>query len=166
MSLCRSALLACVLLAVAPTAASAADVSISGATLSFAAADGENNAVTVSLAAGTYTLADAGAPVTPGAGCSAGGGNAVTCPSAGITALTIDGRDLDDTITVGGGERQCGAGDRDVGRRSGGGGDCEQDAGQECGTTQRHVTRVIDRTCVDLMAAERSTHVLDTCSIA
>ena len=104
MHLCRSALLACVLLAVAPAAASAADVSISGATLAFAAADGENNVVTVSFVPGTYTLVDTGAPsLTPVAPCVTADANTVTCPSAGITALTIDGRDLDDMINVGAG---------------------------------------------------------------
>ena len=74
MHLCRSALLACVLLAVAPAAASAADVSISGATLAFAAADGENNVVSVSFVPGTYTLVDTGAPsLTPVAPCVTAG---------------------------------------------------------------------------------------------
>jgi hypothetical protein len=58
MSLCRSALIAVILLIVAPAAAQAGDASISGATLSYTAADGEANAVTVSFAPGTYTIAD------------------------------------------------------------------------------------------------------------
>ncbi|HEX5620620.1 MAG TPA: calcium-binding protein [Solirubrobacteraceae bacterium] len=104
MHLCRSALLACVLLALAPAAASAADVSITGATLSFAAADGENNVVTVSFVPGTYTLTDSVATVaTSGACSSTPDPHTVTCPSAGITAITIDGRDLDDVINVGAG---------------------------------------------------------------
>ena len=104
MNLCRSALLACVLLALAPAAASAADVSISGSTLVFAAADGETNNVTVSIGGGNYTVVDTGSTVLNyAAPCVAAGPNTVTCASAGITALTIDGRDLDDTITVGAG---------------------------------------------------------------
>ena len=60
----RIILLACTLVLVAAPAAQAATASISGATLTFVAADGEANQLAVSLAAGTYTLTDAGAPVT------------------------------------------------------------------------------------------------------
>src|SRR4051794_21260282 len=99
----RIALAGLMLLVGAPATAQAADVSLSGATLAFTAGDNEPNNVTVSLAGGTYTVADSGATVTPGAGCSAAGANAVTCPSAGVTTLTLDGRDLADTIAIGAG---------------------------------------------------------------
>ena len=70
----------------------------------FAAADGETNNVTVSIGGGNYTVVDTGASVlNPVAPCVTAGANTVTCASAGITALTIDGRDLDDTISVGAG---------------------------------------------------------------
>jgi hypothetical protein len=58
----RIALLAFTLALVAAPAAQAATASLSGATLTFVAADGEANQLALSLAAGTYTLTDAGAP--------------------------------------------------------------------------------------------------------
>ena len=39
---------------------------VAGSTLSFAAVDGEANDVTVAFAPGTYTITDAGAPVSAG----------------------------------------------------------------------------------------------------
>ncbi len=98
----RIVLLACTLVLVAAPAAQAATASISGATLTFAAADGEANQLAVSLAAGTYTLTDAVAPITAAAGCTQLLPDTVTCPSAGITALVLEGRDLDDAITLSG----------------------------------------------------------------
>jgi hypothetical protein len=94
---------AVLVLAAVPAPGQAADASIGGSTLTFAAGADEANDLTVSLAAGAYTLIDAVAPVTAGAGCAQVAPNAVSCPSAGITLLTLDGRDLDDRIAVGGG---------------------------------------------------------------
>jgi Ca2+-binding RTX toxin-like protein len=100
----RSALIALLVLAAAPAAAQAADVSVvSGTTLTFIAADGEANAVSVSLAAGTYTVSDAGANVTAGSGCSQAAANAVTCPVGSINLVSVDTRDLADTIALGAG---------------------------------------------------------------
>jgi Ca2+-binding RTX toxin-like protein len=99
--LCRSALLAALVLGAAPAAAQAADAWTAGATLNFVALEGEANALTVTLAGGTYTLTDGGAPVTAGAGCAQVTASEVTCPAAGITALSLDGRDRDDAVTVG-----------------------------------------------------------------
>ncbi len=101
----RLALVACALVliaALAAPAAHAATVTLSGATLTFVAADGEANQLAVSLAAGTYTLTDAGAPVTAAAGCSQLAADAATCPAAGVTSLVLEGRDLDDVIAVSG----------------------------------------------------------------
>ena len=56
----------------------------------------------MSLAAGTYTLTDAGAPVTAAAGCAQLAADAATCPAAGVTSLVLEGRDLDDAIAVSG----------------------------------------------------------------
>jgi Ca2+-binding RTX toxin-like protein len=97
----RSALIAVAILALTPAAAQAGTVTLSGATLSFAAADGESNNVSVTLSGGNYTVTDSGASLTYVGGCSGGSGAPVVCPSAGVTALTLDGRDLADTITVG-----------------------------------------------------------------
>jgi Ca2+-binding RTX toxin-like protein len=101
MRLLQSALLAVVLTVALPAVAQAADVSVSGTTLTFAAGDDEANSVSVSLAASTYTVADAGANVTAGSGCSQAGTNAVTCPQGTINLLNIDVRDLADTVALG-----------------------------------------------------------------
>ena len=107
MRIWRSALIAFSLLVAAPAAAQAADVSVSGATLTFAALDGETNDLNVSLAAGVYTLVDlGGTPVTatvPGVPCTQVLPATVTCPQGSITLLVLDGRDHDDTITLGAG---------------------------------------------------------------
>ena len=58
--LCRSALIAALLLGAAPTAASAATASAVGNTLTFSAAEGEVNQLSVTLASGVYTLTDTG----------------------------------------------------------------------------------------------------------
>src|SRR6185503_5763435 len=101
-----SALMAPLILAFAPAAAQAADVSVSPAsTLNFVAGDNEANNVSITLAAGTYTVNDTGVPavpVTAGSGCTQAAANTVTCPVGSITALAIDGRDLADTITLAG----------------------------------------------------------------
>jgi Ca2+-binding RTX toxin-like protein len=99
MSLCRSALLTAVLVLAAPAAAQASDVSLVGGVLTYVAADNEANAVTLSLAAGTYTFGDAVA-VTPGTGCSQAGPDGATCSATGVTSVSIDVRDEADTVTL------------------------------------------------------------------
>ena len=106
--LCRTALLAAFLLAVAPSAASAATAWTAAPTLFFLAAENEENRLSVSLGGGVYTLTDTGgAPITAGANCTQVPGNPseVTCPSGSITGLNLDARDGGDTITVAAGER-------------------------------------------------------------
>jgi Ca2+-binding RTX toxin-like protein len=99
----HTALIAVILVLAAPAAAQAADVSVSGTTLAFTAADNEANAVSITLAAGTYTVVDAGVPsVTANGGGCAAVANTVTCPVGSINAVTVDGRDLADTIALSG----------------------------------------------------------------
>jgi Ca2+-binding RTX toxin-like protein len=87
---------------IAPAGAQAATVSTSGATLSYVAGDGFRNVVTVGVNGANFEIADTGLDtLTPGGACVAAI-NMVTCPTAGITALNIDGRDGDDDITVSG----------------------------------------------------------------
>ena len=101
MRMWRITLLAFSLLVAAPAAAQAADVSVTGNTLSFAALDGETNDLNVSLAGGFYTLVDlGGTPVTAGAGCVQVLPATATCAQGTINALILDGRDHADTITV------------------------------------------------------------------
>ena len=103
MPLCRSALVATVLLAVAPTAAHAGTASVAGGALSYVAAEGEANDLSVAVGGGNYTLTDlAGHAIAAGTGCSATATpSEVTCASPGITSLSLDARDRDDTIAVG-----------------------------------------------------------------
>jgi Ca2+-binding RTX toxin-like protein len=82
-----------------PATANAATLSIAGSTVSFAAADGETNDVTVALAAGAYTITDAGAPLNAGP-CTQLTANSASCTAGGITALSLDARDRDDRIVV------------------------------------------------------------------
>jgi Ca2+-binding RTX toxin-like protein len=93
------------LVAAVPSAAQAADVATTGATLSFVALEGEANALTVSLAGGVYTLTDTGGAAvdTVDVDCTEVTPSQVTCPAAGITLLSIDARDRNDTVTVGSG---------------------------------------------------------------
>src|SRR5213078_3297979 len=90
----RPALLAatagCVLAALTAPAAFAGTASVTATRLSYTAAPGETNNVTIS---------DSGASVSAGAGCSSAGSNKVTCPGSAINLLIVDTNDLDDTVT-------------------------------------------------------------------
>jgi Ca2+-binding RTX toxin-like protein len=87
-----------------PAASFAGTASTDGFFVSYAANDGEQNNVTVQLSAGVYTITDT-AGVTAGAGCTAAGANSATCPQAAAPNpdhLAVGGRDLNDTIDLGG----------------------------------------------------------------
>jgi Ca2+-binding RTX toxin-like protein len=72
-----------------------------GATIAFSADNNEDNTLTVSLAAGEYTLTDATALAgTVGAPCMKPAPNTVTCPAAGVNRLEINLGNLDDTAVV------------------------------------------------------------------
>ena len=66
---------------------------------------GEVNNVTVSRFGWTYTIADTGASITPGFGCSAAGPGKVTCSSSKINRVSVSTGAGNDTITVTGGPR-------------------------------------------------------------
>jgi Ca2+-binding RTX toxin-like protein len=93
------------LAAVAAPQAVAATASVSASTLSFVAADGETNNVTISHTGSTFTLTDAGAVITPGSGCTAEGPNQVSCAFTSTPPPThvvhINVGDLDDTVSYG-----------------------------------------------------------------
>src|SRR3954454_9984698 len=93
------ALVSAMLALAAASPAQASSVSVSGSTLSFAAADGEANDVTVTLSGGAYVVADVGATLSPGT-CTPLSPNSASCTATGITALSLDARDRDDRITV------------------------------------------------------------------
>jgi hypothetical protein len=84
-------------------AAGAATVQV-GATgaVDYAAAPGELNDVQASASGTTVTIADAGAPITPGPGCTATGARAATCTVEGFPRLSAALGDGDDTAAASG----------------------------------------------------------------
>src|SRR5919204_4661227 len=89
-SLRKTLLAAAVALAALAPPAWAGTVSESGLALSYSAAPGEANRVTLTVGATGVTVVDAsGAPVTPGAGCSAVTPATATCAVTGITAMSV-----------------------------------------------------------------------------
>ncbi|MDQ2910695.1 MAG: hypothetical protein M3R39_06735, partial [Actinomycetota bacterium] len=94
-------LAACLALAglhAAPSLAST--VSKSGSTLTYTAANGEANQTIVSLAGGVYTIQDSGATIAGGTACSAVNANKVSCPGAGLNAITVNAGDMNDLVWV------------------------------------------------------------------
>jgi hypothetical protein len=94
--------LALAALAALPAVASASTVSTDGATITFAAAAGETNGVTVTVVGTNYRFADGPGPdPTAGAGCSDTGAT-VDCPLDPSTAVTVNLGNGDDTFTAAG----------------------------------------------------------------
>jgi Ca2+-binding RTX toxin-like protein len=81
-------------------------VDLSAGVLAYTAGNGSTNALTVSLAAGTYTIDDGGEPaLTLGAGAAAAGClnldiNTVTCPRSAISSWNVQLGDGDDTANL------------------------------------------------------------------
>jgi len=103
--------LALMLLAAVPATAPAATVSVSerephkyengGAFLSFRAAAGERNVVTLERDGGELVIRDTGAPLAAGAGCRPVDAHAARCSSKlAFAFVSIDTLDLDDTVVV------------------------------------------------------------------
>ena len=96
-----SALVGVSVLAAATPVAAASTVTRVEAQITFTAASGDENDVSMTLAAGMYTITDAGAPITPGAGCSALDANTVTCASDGVTVIVAALGDRNESLTNG-----------------------------------------------------------------
>src|SRR5829696_1374215 len=88
----------CVLAVLPATAAFGATASVSIKRVFYAAAPGEVNNLAVSMSGPDFVLADAGATVDAGPGCSASGHSA-TCAGTGIIGLTLSGGDEADSLT-------------------------------------------------------------------
>jgi Ca2+-binding RTX toxin-like protein len=88
------------LLALLPAVAEAGDVSVQGGTLRYMGGSPAND-VTVSLQ-GTdrFQVVDSRAAVTAGAGCTSTGQRRATCPTAGVTGLSIDVGGGADRVTI------------------------------------------------------------------
>jgi hypothetical protein len=66
----------------------------------YEASPGERNRLSIVLGGGRYTIADMGAPVQAGEGCTQVSPQEVSCPAAGDQHIQVDGGDEDDAITV------------------------------------------------------------------
>ena len=87
-------------LACAAPAAHAATASVSDGVLTYTAAPGESNRVALSVASGSYGLADPGVAVSPGPGCAPAAFDRAACPTGGIAEIVIDLGDGSDTATI------------------------------------------------------------------
>jgi Ca2+-binding RTX toxin-like protein len=90
-------LFALAVLIAAPAHASTAGVQ--GTTLTFTAANGESNRVTISLSGETIRVTDTGATPTAGAGCTLSG-RTVSCPRTGLTDIVADLGDRNDRLGI------------------------------------------------------------------
>ena len=78
--------------------------SIGAGVLSFRAAPGAANRVTIAQpTASTYRITDTASPLVPGAGCVANSANQVTCTSTTLTSISVSAGDLADVVTAGAG---------------------------------------------------------------
>jgi hypothetical protein len=71
--------------------------------LTYTADAGEANTVAVDVSGSDYVVTDTGTgvQVTPGNGCAPGAGpNQVSCPSMGVTAISVDLGDQNDSVTI------------------------------------------------------------------
>jgi hypothetical protein len=93
------------LLALVP-AAQAATVSVEGDRLRVAATPGESNALAIAagLTQALVVVADTGAPLVAGPGCTVGADGSASCSapvgSGQFTSIEVDAGDLDDSVTV------------------------------------------------------------------
>jgi hypothetical protein len=96
----RLALLVAVFLAVVPSSAHAARVVVDRdlGELFYGAGTGEVNDLRVSYSPGTWTIADLGAVINAGDGCSSGSIHEVTCSFSGVASFELG--DLNDTVEV------------------------------------------------------------------
>src|SRR3954468_17134242 len=81
-------------------AAHAATASVSGGTLTYTAAPGEANHLSLTVGTGGYALLDTGLGVPPGPGCTASAVDRVVCPTTGIAAIAVDAGYGDDTVSL------------------------------------------------------------------
>ena len=89
-------------LAVAAAPATASTVQLDGPTLTYDAAPGESNRLTISSAGDTLTVTDTGATVTAGPSCTSASSTKPTCPAAGVAAMAVSIGDMNDTASVSG----------------------------------------------------------------
>jgi Ca2+-binding RTX toxin-like protein len=97
----RAVLAAALALLAVPAAAPAATVSASNGKLTYSAASGEANHLTVSSQNGQIRFQDTGvSSMTAGAGCSPSSAQRVSCSPTAVTAVTIDLGDGSDSLSA------------------------------------------------------------------
>ena len=94
--------LACCLLLGAAPSAFAGTVQLSGSTLTYSAAAGEANRVTITAGASSISVNEVGPGVTAGTGCSSTGPSSASCQADGVTAISVSTGDGNDTARVNG----------------------------------------------------------------
>jgi len=95
-----AALVLAALGALAPGSASASTAVIGNGTLSYFAASGEANVLTVALSGGDYILSDPGAGITPGAGCHLLTMHQVACGAQPVQSIYVDAGDRNDAVAI------------------------------------------------------------------
>ncbi len=95
-----AALALAALAALAPASASASTAVIGNGTLSYFAASGEANVLTVALSGGDYVLSDPGAGITPGAGCRLLTTHQVACGAQPVQGIYVDAGDGNDAVAI------------------------------------------------------------------
>jgi Ca2+-binding RTX toxin-like protein len=83
-----------------PATASAGTASITGSTLTYSAAAGEENDLTIETAGANFRVRDNTAPVTAGAGCTQRSPHRVNCLTAGVTLIEVLAKDQDDAVQL------------------------------------------------------------------
>jgi hypothetical protein len=86
------------LAAAAPAMAGTA--SVTGGTLSYVAAPGETNTVTVTQSGNSFTIADTTATITSDAGCLGTGSETICTDASPIQSVKVDLRDANDVVTL------------------------------------------------------------------
>jgi Ca2+-binding RTX toxin-like protein len=85
-------------LALTPTTALGATASVVGGVLTYTAADGETNTVTLLPIGLIYRVDDTGASITAGSGCTAVDSDTVDC--LGVTSISVSAGDMADMVSV------------------------------------------------------------------
>ena len=83
-----------------PAVAGAATAEVTGSTLTFTAASGEENELFMETASGVFRVTDAIAPVTAGTGCNQRSLHRVNCPTGTINLVVVQAKDGDDVVQV------------------------------------------------------------------
>lgn len=85
---------------IAPPAAGSARLKLDGSTLSYRAAAGQTNNLSITTGGSTFTVSDSGANIAAGTGCTQVTATSATCPATGIQRIDVRAGDNADTVNV------------------------------------------------------------------